>query len=194
MKRFYAFLIAAPLLAQPITLPGGSIPTPFVIPQQTFTTGMVGFTTNQTARLNVFNLNSTQTPSTAANCTVELAFYGPQAPATSSTTAIPLNGPILSQSFVTNFGPGASTFLDLPRASVTSETAARAQIRAAVMVNPSEVPASISSTATNGYCNVFITLEVFDSTGSTVFLTSDTRPVGFQSLLTMLNVVEQTQR
>jgi len=194
MKCFYAFLIASPLLAQPITLPGGSIPTPFVIPQQIFTTGMVGFTTNQTARLNVFNLNSTQTPSTAANCTVELVFYGPQAPATSSTTAIPLNGPILSQSFVTNFGPGASTYLDLPRASVTSETAARAQIRAAVMVNPSEVPASISSTATNGYCNVFITLEVFDSTGSTVFLTSDTRAVGFQSLLTMLNVVGQTQR
>jgi hypothetical protein len=194
MKCFYAILIASPLLAQPITLPGGSIPTPFVIPQQTFTTGMVGFTTNQTARLNVFNLNSTQTPSTAANCTVELAFYGPQAAATSSTTAIPLNGPILSQSFVTNFGPGASTYLDLPRASVTSETAARAQIRGAVTVNPGEVPASISSTATNGYCNVFITLEVFDSTGSTVFLTSDTRPVGFQSLLTMLNVVEQTQR
>jgi hypothetical protein len=194
MKCFYAILIAAPLLAQPITLPGGSIPTPFVIPQQTSTTGMVGFTTNQTARLNVFNLNSTQTPPTAANCTVELAFYGPQAAATSSTTAIPLNGPILSQSFVPNFGPGASTFLDLPRASVTSETSARAQIRGAVTVNPSEVPASISSTATNGYCNVFITLEVFDSTGSTVFLTSDTRPVGFQSLLTMLKLVNQIQQ
>jgi hypothetical protein len=178
MKCFCAILIAAPLLAQPITLPGGSIPTPFVMPQQTFTTGMVGFTTNQTARLNVFNLNSTQTPTTAANCTVELVFYGPQAAATSGTAAIPLNGPILSQSFVTNFGPGASTFLDLPRASITSETSPRAQIRGAVMVNPSEVPASISSTATNGYCNVFITLEVFDSTGSTVFLTSDTRQIG----------------
>jgi len=193
MKCLCIFLIAAPLLAQPITLPGGSIPTPLVIPQQTFTTGMVGFTTNQTARLNVFNLNSTTTPATAANCTVELAFYGPQAAATSSTTAIPLNGPILGQSFVTNFAPGASTLLDLPRAGITSETSARAQIRAAVTVNPSEVPASIGSSATNGYCNVFITLEVFDSTGSTVFLTSDTRPVGLQSLLTTLNVVKQIQ-
>jgi hypothetical protein len=178
MKCFYAILIAAPLLAQPITLPGGSIPTPFLIPQQTFTTGMVGFTTNQTARLNVFNLNPTDAVPVATNCTVELAFYGPQTPSSTPSTAYPLNGPILGQSFVTNFAPGASTFLDLPRASVTSETSARAQIRAAVMVNPGEVPASISSSATNGYCNVFITLEVFDSTGSTVFLTSDTRPVG----------------
>jgi len=136
---------------------------------------MVGFTTNQTARINVLNLNSTATPATAANCTVELAFYGPQTPSTSSSTANPVNGPLVGQSYVTNFAPGASTFLDLPRASVTSETAARAQIRAAVTINPSEVPASIGASATNGYCNVFITLEVFDSTGSTVFLASDTR-------------------
>jgi hypothetical protein len=155
---------------------------------------MVGFTTGQTARLNVLNLNSTTTPATAANCTVELVFYGPQAAATSSTAAIPVNGPILGQSFVTNFAPAASTFLDLPRSSVTSEPSARAQIRAAVTVNPSGVPASIASTATIGYCNVFITLEVFDGTGSTVFLTSDTRPVGFQSLSTTLNVVRQIQR
>jgi hypothetical protein len=177
MKCFCAFLIVAPLLAQPITLPGGSIPMPLVIPQQTFTTGMVGFTTNQTARLNVFNLNPTDAVPIATNCTVEPAFYGPQTASSTPSTAYPLNGPTLGQSFVTNFAPGASTVLDLPRASVTSQTAAHAQIRAAVIVNPGEVPASISASATNGYCNVFITLEIFDSTGSTVFLTSDTRPI-----------------
>ena len=49
---------AAPLLAQPVTLPGGVIsPTAPIFLQQIFTTGMVGFTTNQTARLNVVNLN-----------------------------------------------------------------------------------------------------------------------------------------
>jgi len=172
-----ALAFAAPLLAQPpVTLPGGVI-GPLPVPQQTFTTGMVGFTTNQTARLNVFNMNSTETPGTAANCTVELAFYGPQTASTSSSTAAPVSGPLLGQSFVPNFAPGASTSLDLPRASVTSETAARAEIRGVVVVNPSSVPASVTSTVTNGFCNIFITLEVFDGTGSTVFLTSDTRPI-----------------
>jgi hypothetical protein len=183
-----ALAFAAPLLAQPVTLPGGTT-TPLPVPQQTFTTGVVGFTTNQTARLNVFNLNSTATATTATNCTVELAFYGPQAAATSSSTAVPLSGPLLGQSFAANFAPGATASLDLPRASVTSETAARAEIRGVVVVNPTSVPASIGSTATNGYCAVFITLEVFDSTGSTVFLTSDTRPMGQTGLFGVISPI-----
>src|ERR1700722_15285427 len=61
MKCLSVLLFTAPLLAQ-VTFPGGStttpIPTPAYVLQQTFTTGMVGFAANQSARLNVFNLNS----------------------------------------------------------------------------------------------------------------------------------------
>jgi hypothetical protein len=148
---------------------------------------MVGFTTSQTARLNVFNLNSvptttgTTTGTTTtqpANCTVELAFYEPQTAATSGSTAVPQSGTLLSSLFVPDFAPGASVSFDLPRSSVTSQTPARAEIRGVVVVNPSSVPASISSTATNGYCTVFTNLEIFDASGSTVALTSDTRLAG----------------
>jgi hypothetical protein len=191
-----ALALAAPLLAQ-TTLPGGVITAPLPTPmpaQQTFTTGTVGFTTNQTARLNVFNLNAvaattgattgattattTGTTTQPANCTVELAFYEPQTAATSGSTAVPQSGTLLSSLFVPDFAPGASVSFDLPRSSVTSQTPARAEIRGVVVVNPSSVPASISSTATNGYCTVFTTLEIFDASGSTVAFTSDTRPVG----------------
>lgn len=160
-----ALLFAAPALAQ-ISLPGGVIPTPLPVPQQTFTTGMVGFTTNQTARLNVFNLNPVPSSTAAtqpANCTVELQFFDNK-------------GGIVSQSVVPNFAPGASTSFDLTRANVTSETAARAQIRGAVVINPA--PTVVESPAVVGNCTVFTTLEIFDANGSTVSLTSDTRSMG----------------
>lgn len=186
-----ALAFAMPVQAQ-VTLPGGVIPTPLptpIVQQQTFTTGMIGFTTNQTARLNVYNLNpvpatTSTTPTTGTtttpppNCTVELAFYEPQSAPTSGSTAVPQSGALLSSLFVPDFASGASVLLDLPRSSVTPQTPARAEIRGVVVVNPTSVPASISSTATNGYCAVFTTLEIFDANGSTVALTSDTRPVG----------------
>jgi hypothetical protein len=158
---------AAPLLAQPVTLPGGVIsPTAPIFLQQIFTTGMVGFTTNQTARLNVVNLNPAPA-STATllnpNCTVELQFYDNA-------------GTLVKQSVVPNFAPGTATSFDLPRASVTSETAARAEIRGVVVVNPS--PSPVESPATVGFCSVMTTLEVYDAAGSTVSSTSDTRAVG----------------
>ena len=52
-----ALALGTPLLAQTVTLPGGVTTTPIVL-EQSYTTGMVGFTVNQTARLNVLNLNS----------------------------------------------------------------------------------------------------------------------------------------
>lgn len=153
---------------------GGSPASPAtpIFLQQTFTTGMVGFTTNQTARLNVLNLNSTAAmvtstlfpPAAPANCTVELQFFDDK-------------NNLVKQAVVPNFAPGAATSLDLPRSGVTSVTAARAQIRGAVVVNPSPTP--VASPAAVGFCSVMTTLEVFDSSGSTVALTSDTRMVGF---------------
>jgi len=168
MKYVYALILAAPLLAQ-TTLPGGSIPVPLPpVQQQTFTSGMVGFATGQTARLNVFNMNSL--PSTAslagaltpANCTIEMQFFDNK-------------GASVGQSTVPSFAPGVSAVLDLPRANVTSETAARAEIRAVVIINPTPTP--VESPAPVGNCAVLTTLEIFDAAGSTVALTSDFRPV-----------------
>lgn len=163
-----ALAFASPLFAQPVTLPGGVIPTPIVL-QQTYTTGMVGFTTGQTARLNVLNLNAEPTTAAStqpANCTVELQFYDNK-------------GTLVSHTVVPNFAPGASTSFDLPRASVTSETAARAEIRGAVVINPTSTSASTTSPATVGNCSVVTTLEIFDTvSGSTISLTSDTRMTG----------------
>jgi hypothetical protein len=161
-----ALAFGTPVLAQIVSLPGGPITTPIVF-QQSFTTGMVGFTTNQTARLNVLNLNSvpaTTTTPTASNCTVELQFFDNK-------------GTLVTQTVAPNFAPGTATSFDLTRASVTSETAARAEIRGVVVVNP-PLPTT-SAAPTPGYCSVFTTLEIFDATtGSTVSLTSDTRAVG----------------
>jgi len=181
MKSLCLLFLAAPLLAQITTLPGGSVPNPLPTPyvvQQTYTTGMVGFTTNQTARLNVFNLNPVETttsPTTAPppNCTAELRFFDQK-------------GAQVSQSVVPNFAPGASTSLDLTRIAVTSETSARAEIRAAVTINPAPTP--VGSPAAVGNCSVVSTLEIFDTTsGSTVALTSDFRSAGLQGFASFLN-------
>jgi hypothetical protein len=160
-----ALAFGTTLLAQTVTPPGGSTTTPIVIVQQSFTTGMVGFTTNQTARLNVLNLNAlattTATTSTIpANCSVALQFLDSA-------------GTLVKQTTVTNFAPGAAASFDLPRASVTSETATRAEIRGVVVVNPTE-----TTTTTAGFCTLFTTLEIYDATGSTVSSTSDTRALG----------------
>lgn len=138
-----------------------------VVPEQSFTTGMIGFTTNQTARLNVLNLSTLfLTPNAAspaaATCTVQLAFYDTK-------------GNVISQTMVQNFAAGTSTSFDLPRATVTSEpvaTTARAEIRGVVTVNPTTTPPT--STSAVSYCTVKTTLEIYDATGSTVALTSDT--------------------
>ena len=144
------------------------IPSTPVMLQQSLTTGMVGFTTGQTARLNVLNLYSlpaaTTTPTTpTANCTVELQFFDDK-------------NNMLKQTVVSNLAPGTATSLDLPRTSVTSVTASRAEIRGVVVVNPTSGP--IVSPVAVGFCSVFTTLEIFDGSGSTVSLTSDTRPIG----------------
>jgi hypothetical protein len=160
-----ALAFGLPMMAQVVSTPGGVITAPIVL-QQSFTTGMVGFTTNQTARLNVFNLNTvpTATPAAAtavqpANCNVELQFFDTK-------------GTEVGHAVVTDFAAGAYASLDLPRTTVTSESTARAEIRGVVLINPTLTPAS---TITPGFCSVFTTLEVFDANGSTVSLTSDTR-------------------
>jgi hypothetical protein len=177
MKYLSVLLFAAPLLAQ-VTLPGGSIPTPVVM-QQTFTTGMVGFGYNESARLNIFNLNPvaaiTSPGSTPpANCNVALQFYD-------------IKGTLVSQSMVPNFAPGQSASFDFPYSSLTTENLVHANIRGVVVINPTPTSVAVSS-APVGNCSVFTTLEVFNmETGSTTALTSDTRPVGVQGLVGFLS-------
>jgi hypothetical protein len=137
-------------------------PTPLF--QQTFTTGMVGFTTNQTARLNVLNLNAVNTAMpTLANCTVGLQFFDGQNNSLKTTV-------------ISNFAPQTAVLLDLKRTEVTSSTGSRTEIRGVVVINPT--PAAAGAAAT-GFCNVMTTLEIIDDlTGGTVALTSDTRGIG----------------
>ena len=157
LAGFFAF--AAQSMAQPAV-----IVEPMAMAQPAVTTGMVGLTTNQTARLSVLNLNSTSTSTSTTtspnNCTVELQFFDPQ-------------NKSLKQAIVPNFVPQTATTLDLTRTEITAQTAARAEIRGVVTVNG---PTPIASPAIPGYCTVFTTLQVFDATtGSTVVFTSDTR-------------------
>jgi hypothetical protein len=142
---------------------------PIAMVQPAVTTGMVGLTTNQTARLSVLNLNSTSTSTSTTtstltppnNCTVELQFFDAQ-------------NKSLKQAIVPNFAPQTATTLDLKRSEITTQTANRAEIRGQINVNPSSTP--VANPTVPGYCTVFTTLQIFDeTTGSTVVLTSDTR-------------------
>jgi len=162
-----ALAFGAPLMAQTTTLPP-IVTVPQPVFQQSFTTGMVGFTLNQTARLNVLNLNLNAIPNAyttvPANCTVQLQFFD------GSNNS-------LGQFVVPNFAAGTATAFDLKREAVKSATASRVEIRGVVTVNPA--PTVVESPAAIGYCSVVTTLEIFDdTTGSTVALTSDTRATG----------------
>ena len=172
-RYFYRVALAGALfgmnlMAQPSSLVSTAIPISI---QQTMTTGMVGFTLNQTVRLNVLNLNPV--PATAtnapANCNVELQFFDSQ-------------NHSLKQSVFPDFAPQTAVSLDLTAppqtfASLTPPTLPRLQVRGAVTVNPTPTP--VMSPAAVGYCSVMVSLEIFDNTtGSTVALTTDTRMIG----------------
>jgi hypothetical protein len=112
----------------------------------TFSFGMVGLGTSQTARLNAINLVRTppaiaiaQTP-----CKVELDLYDGQ-------------GKLIKQKTVANLGFGQADFLDLARSEIAS-TSAHVDISGVVKVGSNQSP----------FCSVSSTLEVFDSvTGAT---------------------------
>jgi hypothetical protein len=138
---------------------------------QTTTTGMVGFTTTQTARLSVLNLNPVATPatSTANNCSVELQFFDENNKLLTSTSH--------------SLAPQTAYSFDLKGTSIVqpSTVAAvpgdREEIRGVVTVIPVAIPVATANPIAAGSCTLFTTLEIYDSTGSTVVLTSDTRPV-----------------
>jgi len=128
--------------------------SPIVIqPNPTFSFGMIGLGTAQTARLNVVNLVRTPPPLAVSiaqvPCKVELDFYDDQ-------------GKLIQQKNVANLGFGQADFLDLIRSQLTS-TLTHVDVSAAVKVGSTQ----------SFFCNVNTTLEVFDNvTGATTAILS----------------------
>jgi len=169
-----ASFLATNLMAQ--SLPPVAIAVPLSA-QETMTTGMVGITLSQTARLNVLNLNpvpvSTNLPALPANCNVEMQF-------------VDTKNNVLKQNTVANFAPQTATSLDLNAATtnISGPTAQRSQVRGVVSVNP---PTTSTTPSNPGRCSVAVTLEVFDNTsGSTVSLTTDVHVIGVSGILPFL--------
>ncbi|HTS27858.1 MAG TPA: hypothetical protein VMH81_18415, partial [Bryobacteraceae bacterium] len=169
-----ASFLATNLMAQ--SLPPVAIAVPLSA-QETMTTGMVGITLSQTARLNVLNLNpvpvSTNLPALPANCNVEMQF-------------VDTKNNVLKQNTVANFAPQTATSLDLNAATtnISGPTAQRSQIRGVVIVNP---PTTSTTPSAPGRCSVAVTLEVFDNTsGSTVSLPTDVHVIGVSGILPLV--------
>ena len=113
-----------------------------------FSLGMIGLVTGQTARLNVVNLVRTPPPVAISvaliPCKLELDFYDGQ-------------GKLLKQKTIASLDFGKADFLDLTRTEITT-TVAHVDVSGAVKVGSSQ----------SFFCNVSTTLEVFDSvTGAT---------------------------
>jgi len=122
--------------------------SPVIYPQSTptFSFGMIGLGTGQTARLNAVNLVRTPPPIMIAQvlCKVELDFYDGQ-------------GKLIKQKTVANLGYGQADFLDLARSEIAT-TATHVDVSGVVKVGSSQ----------SFFCSVSTSLEVFDSvTGAT---------------------------
>jgi len=152
MRGRLLFLVS--LTAAALLLMHGSVigqerlaPIISVLPSPTFSFGMIGLGTGQTARLNVVNLVRTPPPiaiSLFQPCKVELDLYDGQ-------------GKLVKQKSVANLGFGQADFLDLLRSELNT-TAAHVDITGVVKVGSTQ----------SFTCSVSATLEVFDNvTGAT---------------------------
>jgi len=171
IPKSYACFLAGSLLA--LAASAQTIPVIFNPSPQTLTTGLVGFATNQSARLSVLNLNPVSSSATPpANCNVQLEFFD-------------ISNRMFAQSEVISLAPQTGTILDVTRnqANPPGVTATvRAQIRGQVIVNPKSSPTANPVAAAP--CAVIVTLEILDANQSTVSLTTDTRQIGgFVSIL-----------
>jgi hypothetical protein len=147
-----AFAAFAPVRAgaQPAIMIGGA--------SQYVTFGMVGLSSGQTARLNVFALPVGGPIIAGASCQVTFDFYNEAGKSVKSGTA--------------TVAQGAAVHFDMLRTEVDS-LAGRSEIRGTVrtaFVNPSAVPMPTPGTPVTpitpvyGFCSVLPTLEIFDST------------------------------
>jgi hypothetical protein len=139
------------------------------LPGSAVTTGIVGVTSTQTARLNALNLQPVIPGVAAVICPATLQFYDD-------------TGALLKQLVVTNVSPAtAASFVFKPPLPSTAVNA-RAQIRAVVfislaaVVSPGAEPPSPSILPVGMGCNIMPSLEIIDdSTGDTRTLTTDFR-------------------
>jgi hypothetical protein len=150
-----AFAAFAPVRAgaQPAIMIGGA--------SQYATFGMVGLSTGQTARLNVFALPVRGPIIAGGSCQVTFDFYNEAGKMVKTGTA--------------TVAQGTAAHFDMLRTEVDS-LAGRSEIRGTVrtaFVNPSAVPMPTPGTPVTpgtpitpvyGFCSVLPTLEIFDST------------------------------
>lgn len=142
------------------------------------TTGIVGVTSTQTARLNVLNLQQVVPGVTAVMCPATLEFYDD-------------TGALLKSLAVTNISPASAASLMFKPAVPSTAANARAQIRAVVVtpptsvVNPGTEPPTPIIPVTRS-CNVMASLEIIDdATGATHTFTTDLRSTVNYSILPM---------
>jgi hypothetical protein len=123
------------------------------------TSGMVGLTAGQTARLNVLNPGTEGPIIAGANCAAQLSFVN-------AAGVVVKTAPV-------NVMPGQSVPFDLNRdVDLASVTDLRAQVRATIQAPGATPSATAATTATT--CRLIPTLEVFNNdTGRTQFI--DTR-------------------
>lgn len=146
-------------------------------PGITMTTGIVGVTSAESARLNVLNLQPVIPGVTAVACPVTLEFYDD-------------TGALLKQLAVTNISPATAAALAF-KPTVPS-AATRAQIRAVVftptnpVVNQGSGSLPMPVPAMGISCNVMASLEITDdSTGATMVFTTDLRTMPAFRLLSV---------
>ena len=150
------------------------------IPGSLVTTGIVGVTNSQTARLNVLNLQPVIPGVAAVLCPATLQFYDD-------------TGALLKQLVVTNISPATTASLVFKPQVTSTAVNARAQIRAVVftpstsVLTPGSEPSSMPIMPVGIGCNAMPSLEIIDdSTGDTHTFTTDLRAMPAFRILPML--------
>lgn len=162
-------------LAQAQTVPSST-------PGFAVTTGIVGVTSTQTARLNVLNLHPVIPGVTAVLCPATLEFYDDA-------------GALLKQLTVTTIAPGAAASLVFKPTVPSTAVSARAQIRAVVLTPSTSVynpgtgsgPMPAPFMPVSMGCSVMASLEIIDdSTGATHTFSTDLRAMPSYTVLPMM--------
>jgi hypothetical protein len=147
-------------------------------PEFAVTTGIVGVTSTQTARLNVLNLHPVIPGVAAVACPATLEFYDD-------------TGALLKQLVVTNIAPANAVSLVFKPPVSSTAAGARAQIRAVVLTPSTAVmnpgtgsgPISPPVMAISIGCSVMPSLEIVDdATGVTHTFTTDLRSMPFYTV------------
>ena len=153
LQRFSCFVVLSAAGASAQTVPSTTI---FAQLAPTYSFGMLGLASGQSARLNVVNLVRTPPPIEIAQapCKVDLNFYDNQ-------------GKLIKQKTVENLGYGQADFLDLDRSEISGSQ--RVEVTGAAVGGSTQL----------FFCLIMPTLEIIDdATGrTTAILTSSTSPV-----------------